>query len=930
MPELYADWALTEGERLQTLYLENLETVARRYQKDQKIEEAKKFWQSVLKIIPWHEQAHRALMTLSMLRGNRAAALHQYDEYCTILKKELNANPLPEMQTLYEELRLGKSLTSSLEQTRALPAELPFIGRQQEYELMKTLWQKATQSQGQAVFIAGEAGVGKTTLVQHLITHSLPSARVLAGGAYALGKDLPYQLILQALREGVRQLSREALEKIPALWRSGLIPFIPELQEQFPELKPHLESSQPQEKARWFTALTIFFERFAQEHPTILFLDDLQWADEASLDYLGHLLVHIPKLPFLLIGTYRAEAATEKSALRAWLDKIGPGRSYQPLRLSRFSLEETQLLLERWLGSELRSALPLLYDETEGNPLFLRELVRSLWHRGAITRDARRSWQLTLSEVHPAQFPETLRELIQASLRRAPERERWLLTLASVVGREFDLSILKAISRHSEASLLRALDALRQAGLIVEDSGHYRFYHEMFRQVIYDELGADRQRIYHRQVGEALEKFYSSQLDERAGELAEHFERARLWEKTIAYAMRAGAQAQQIYAYGEALKRYSKALKNFENLKEPLSPRQKQMKLTLLSHYTSPSVFPTISDLIPAIKEMQNAVLQMIALAQELRDTTKICESYQRQARVALAQGHREAAQAALRRALELSAEIPDASVTTILEQIGRLYRQLGEYSPALEAYRRMAQAGATLQNLGVQGKALADCAVIQLFLGQWDEALRHMEQAHELVHASGNQRLQASVLNNLGVILWRLGHYERARTRYEQAYRLMNEVKDQRGLGITLLNLGTLASDHGQYEKALDYFQRVFDLLNLVGLKGLEIETLSEQSRTHLGLGQLSQALDCSTRAIGILEAERGIATEAQRFYFTHFQILKANQRMGEAKIYVQKAYDELQRVAAEIREETLRKSFLENVQTNSQIVRAWENEQG
>jgi predicted ATPase len=928
--EIYGDWALAESERLQTLYLEALETLATLYRENQKLELAQQTWQIILKIIPWHERAHRELMMLHALAGDRAAAILQYDAYCAILKKELNAPPLPETQALYERLRQGIDFRPLSLKTEALASELPFVGREHESDVLKNLWQQVCQNQGQALLIAGEAGVGKTRLVHQTITQmQRPHPWVIAGGAYVLGNEVPYQPLIQALGEGVRLLTTNDLEKIPAMWRSELIPFIPELKEKFSELSSNPELPQAQGKARWFAALTAFFERFAQMRPVILFLDDLHWADEATLEYLSYLIAHTKKSSLFLIGTYRLEETREPSALGRWLSQMGSSRAYQPLTLARLSLGETQRLLESWLGHEIRSAFPLLYEETEGNPLFLRELVRSLYQSGAIQRDETGSWRLTLSEIQPIQFPETLRALIQASLRRAPERERSLLKLASVIGRRFDLASLHTISRHSETTLLRSLDTLRQSGLIVEREGIYCFYHEMFRQVIYDELGADRQRLLHRQVGEALERFYSTRVNEQASILSEHFERAQRWDKAITYAISAGLQAQKVYAYGEALKRYSKALSYFENLEEPLNRSLQEKKLSLLSHYTSASVFPTISDLIPAITEIQDAVLQMIALAQELRDNVKLCEAYQRQARVALAQGHREAAQVALRSALELSSEIPDSSAMTVLEQIGRLYRQLGEYSHAFTAYQRMAQAGNTLRNSGVQGKALSDCAVIQLFLGQWNEALRHMEEAHELVHASGDLRLRASVLNNLGVILSRLSRYEQARTCYEQSYQLMNEVSDQRGLGIALLNLGALATDQKQYEKAIADLQRVLGLLISVGLKGLEIETLSELGRAHLGRQEFRLALDYSARAISILEAERGIATEAQRFYFTHYQILKANQQANAAKTYAQKAYDELQRVAGEIREEILRRSFLENISLHRQILQAWEAEQ-
>jgi len=262
LADIYEDWAITESERLQTLYLDALEQLAEISQAQREFQKAISVWEKVVQIVPWHEQAHRELMTLYALSGDRAAALRQYREYCEILQRELHVPPLPETQALYERVLRG----ASPEPIRAveLPPEVPFVGRARECELLKNLWQRVQQGAGQALLIGGEVGVGKTSLVEHFANSA--GETCLRGVAYADAP--PYDPILQAARAGLKQISDEMLAQLPTLWRSELAQFIPKFHERFPNLKPNPPS--PQGKIRWFAALTGLFELFTRERSPIL------------------------------------------------------------------------------------------------------------------------------------------------------------------------------------------------------------------------------------------------------------------------------------------------------------------------------------------------------------------------------------------------------------------------------------------------------------------------------------------------------------------------------------------------------------------------------------------------------------------------------------------------------------------------------------
>ncbi|MCS7275139.1 MAG: AAA family ATPase [Candidatus Bipolaricaulota bacterium] len=947
---VYEDWVLVEQERLQTLYLEALERLARFYTERREYDQAIKTWQRVLHEIPWHEHAHRGLIELYALKGDRAAALRQYQEYADMVQRELNAAPLPEMRALFEQLARGSLALPT--PTQPLVSEMPFVGRERELAQLCELWDRVLRGSAQAVFIGGEVGVGKTTLVQRFLKDLTPTPfpkgkgssppslgegagegfYLFHGASYASGSELPYQPLLHAVRSAIERVPTEKLAQLTPVSRRELAQLIPEIHERFPDLEPNPKLSPAQGKTRLFAALTEFLELLSRDRPVMLFLDDLHWADDATLEYLGHLMGTQRDVPLFVIGTYRAEEALEGSRLRAWLDALGPGRNYHPLTLSRLSREETESCVERWLGASEARVSALLYSETEGNPLFLRELTRALVQSQALQQTPQGDWQLTVTELSAVHVPESLRELIAAALRRAPERARSLLGLASVIGRGFPLAVIRESLHKPEEKILDDLDTLKGAGLIVERAGHYQFAHELMRQVVYEELSADRRRLWHRRVGEALETLYPEELDALAGELTHHFERAQLWEKAIAYAMRGGAHAVRSYAYGEAQKFYSKAVAFFEALQREraLSARQQRLRLELCRCYLGREVFPTIYDVRRAADDVRRVITQMIVTAHALHDLGALCEAYQHQARLELACGQPKTAQEAMQQALAVAQRAQDPAVLAdVLQGVASLRARCGEYYQATQDFQRYIEALAPLDDPRRLGYAWNDLALVQRACGDFAHARESLAKANELFQHTNDLWGQAAVANNLGVILRDLGQYAEAESLLERALALNRATGDQRGVGFSLVDLGVLRNDQGRYDEALEYLHRVIALLEQPGMLGFEIEAFSEKARAHLGRGELALALEASTRAMTRLEEHKGIVEQAHRFYFTHARVLERVGQAAEARRFLELAYARLRQIAEQIPDESLRTSLLEDVPVHREIVRAWEKAQ-
>lgn len=930
LPGFYDDWVLIEQEHLKELYLYALKELAAYYTEQKDYSHAIAWARRALAISPLQEDLHRAVMQLYALTGDRAAALRQYAECKVTLQKELNATPLPETQALYERILHHRPLDFA-EGVTSLPPRAPFVGREYELQTLTNLWRQAQDGHGQAVLIGGEVGVGKTALVQRFLEDLSPSpsparggrplplregvgVRVLHGASYASESDLPYQLLLQAVRTGVKTLPKEQLAELPALWRGELAQFVPEIQERFPNLAPNPQLPAAQGKARWFAALTGLFELLSHEHPTVLFLDDLHWADDATLEYLSHLVGAQHAMPLLVIGTYRVEEASAGSRLRAWLDKLGPGRAYHSLTLARLSPTETSLWLESWLQGQAQAALPVLYHHTEGNPFFLTELARSLVQSGALFRDRAGGWKLAPEEISLTHWPEDLRELARASVRRAPTRAHSLLEPLSVLGRACELPDLREVLPQPGEKLLDRLDELCQAGLVVEREGRYQFHHELIRQVIYESLSTDRKRLWHKRVGQALETALTGHLDERVGELAHHFEQAHLWKKALEYAERAGTHAQNIYAYREAITLFAKAVELSQKMK---SPQSHARNLTNIGR-----VHATVGEYPEALR----CYHQALQICQHHNDREGEARSLNNIGVVHQEQGHYEEALRCYHQALTICQELGIRRGEGIgLNNVGNIYQFLGQYEEALAHYQRSLEIRRELGDRWGEGISLDNLGGLYQSLGRYDEALRLHQQALKLRQELGDRVGEADTLENLGMLCVNTGKSHEARVSVEKALEVRRQLGERRGQGYCLYILGHCCRDQGDVRQALEHYQAARALFAELGLKAEYMLTLSAEGAAHLALRERHEALARSSEAIGLLEGGQECATP-QEVCFNHAQVLSALGQEIPARAYVQRAYQEVMERAEKITEPQHRRIFLTDVRINRQIVQAWE----
>ncbi len=611
----YDDWIINERHRLEAVLCEALTRLMIGYETRGGHEAALTTALRLLECDPLREDAHRLAMRVYCRLGQRNAALEQYQYCCQIVQQELDTAPMAETTELYRAILEGHfaigpapeivPVRVSRAQPLALPGRNPLdliapiklVGREQELAFLQRCWQAVGTGWGGKVLIHGEAGVGKSRLVEEFAEQlQQQGICVLWGCCYELERALPYQPLVDALRMVLPTLKPTELAASPAWALVEVARLVPEMSEHYLDLPMSAPIRSDQEQARLFDGVTRFLAQLASHGELVVVLEDLHWASESTLSLIHYLVRHLASRQVLLIGTLRPEAVGWRHPLRTLQQQLNRERLAVHLDLPRLSPAAVEAMVVEMSGAGA-AVTPLakrLYQETEGNPFFLIEIVKALFETEYI-RLAGGTWQGDFVQIGDARFPlpAGLSETIQARVYHLSDQVQEALRLAAVLGYEFDFDLLHAVWGQSEEETLKALDVLLRRRLIEERTQtrgrDYIFTHHKIQEVIYNETPRRHRQRAHAQAGLAMERLYGAQTETLVGEIAYHFLKGRqhdeaLTEKAIAYLLQAGDRTRALYAHREAIDYYRQALALLKERGEHEPAARTLMKLGLTYH----------------------------------------------------------------------------------------------------------------------------------------------------------------------------------------------------------------------------------------------------------------------------------------------------------------------------------------------------------
>jgi tetratricopeptide (TPR) repeat protein len=460
-----------------------------------------------------------------------------------------------------------------------------FVGREAELRQLQQAYDAAVSGQGGLVMVVGEPGIGKTSVVEQLATYaSVRGGNWLVGHCYEEGSlSLPYLAFVEAMRTYVLDRDPEALRSELGTGAAEVARIVSEVRDR---VQVEMRDASDPEDDRWrlLNAVTTFLRNAASVQPLVIVLEDLHWADRGTLDLLLHAARNLEGARLLVVGTYRDVEVDRTHPLSATLGELRRVGSFARIPLRGLTVDEVHRMYEAIRGQSTPwGQAEAVHRQTEGNPLFVQEVLRYLVEEGIVVREGGR---YVAQAGEGVGIPEGLRDVVGRRLSRLSDKTNQVLAIAAVMGREFRLDVLQRVADLPDEEIYVAMEEAVERAVVEERSGvgaavAYRFAHAFFRQTLYEETIAPRRIRLHQQVARALEAVYGSRLEEHAAELAEHYSYSSTPEdlkKAVEYGERAAARATSVFDYGEAERHLEQALK----VQEVLDPEDKLKRCDLL------------------------------------------------------------------------------------------------------------------------------------------------------------------------------------------------------------------------------------------------------------------------------------------------------------------------------------------------------------
>ncbi|HSD83348.1 MAG TPA: AAA family ATPase [Anaerolineae bacterium] len=835
----FNEWLSAERERLARRYLDLLLLLGQHYRQLNDVAHAQHYAETVLRLDPLCEEAHVLLLECFAARGERAAALRQYELLREALERELHVPPLPETTERYQQLlneMQRPSATSAPSAIAPTSDDVPFVGRTIELSALHDRWQRVHHGHGQAALIMGVAGQGKTRLMAEFVRQVQGEARVLAGACYPSMLHLPYYPIVEALRPELEELARTANLQ---LWQRELLRLLPEAAESSAGLP-----IDPAGQARLLEAISRFLRERATARPVIVVVNDVHWADDNTLMLLAYLTRRLVSTRVMWIASLQSE---EADRLRAWRDELRREDNVTSIELAPFDETQVHTLIRQVSGLTEggQRFSRRLYQDTEGNPFFLIQMLRQLLEAGLV-RAGPQGWQTSFDAITEdygeLSLPETVRAVIQARVARLSSLAQQVTGVAAVLGREFNLDLLQRVANCSEVELIEALEELLHAHMIREGQSIYQFTHGKFREVIYEELSAARRQALHRRVVTAL--LANPQRTRLSAEVAYHAERGEWWEPALEFAQQAAREAGAVYAYEDVAAFESQAWQALEHLPDQGTRRIEILLQREAAYHALGRRDDQVHDLEilrQLITPVGDAELQaqwhlrrgrwLVALSRwaeaeaELQQASLAAEAATaREAQLLLAtcQGNlnrfAEAEQTA-RAALEIATAHgqldAQATCALTLAELNDLQQQYEQAKQWLEPARVWAE---QIADRTLQARVLYLTARMEFQVGQYPAARHSAEQGRALYGRMGYLAGEADCLRVFAMASARSLMTQDAIAAYELARRYYHSVGQRYGLATIELNLSALFLRLGDFERGQQHSRAAVELFTAIG----------------------------------------------------------------------------------------------------------------
>jgi PAS domain S-box-containing protein len=698
------------------------------------------------------------------------------------------------------------------------------IGRVEALGQLKDIYDSLQRSGGQAVLVTGEAGVGKTTLVEQFRDHVAMKEEPVVGRGYCeSGAQPSYHAF------------REVMAEVPGERN------ISEILADAADLSAEDADELEQRKRTLFADIADELRAVATEHPVVLFVEDMHWADQGTIELFEYLVEEVGRWghPVLFLGTYRkSDIDGGHDVLEIADDTADAGRG-TVIELEPFGQDNLESLLSYMLDIEELpdSFVEAVYEHTGGTPLFVNELGRHFVETlGPV--QSRTDLPESLDGVA---VPETVESAITERIEVLPEDIRPVVRLGAVIGREFSFDLLREASDRSIETLVQECNSLIQRQVWKRSDAGIEFVHGVMRETILDRLSSEERTRLHTAAAEAIQSVYPDAIDDRAGQIAHHYEVAGDTELAVRFYRRAGERARDLYAYDEAVAAFQQAL-----------AMGKEANLDDKKLATIAASLADMHQVMGAFDEARERAEAGLETAPDR--SQERCELLGTLARARHAQSEWNRARETTDQQRELAIEIESKGFEAeALNLLGKATFELGNPDRAFEYTEQSLAIAREIEDLRKEYTALTALGSITIFRGEFDRSHEYLEESLEIARELGDSEGEAENLNNLGLAAVRRGEYDQGREYYEEALAIYREIGHIAGEAKILNNLGWVASMQGAYDPAGEYLQESLSAFREVGNPKGQGASLNSLGIAAIGQGEYDQAREHLKKSLAI-----------------------------------------------------------------------------
>jgi len=687
-----------------------------------------------------------------------------------------------------------------------------FVDRNEELEELKKVMEQVIHEKGITLFLRGEVGVGKIRLAEEFEKHILSKGFLsLKGECLQHGSMKPYSLFIDALTGYFQTTTGENIRKIIEKTPLNIVKMIPVMSafsQAFEIIKKEkISASLRDEKERIFENMYNLILRVSNGKPMVLFLDNLQWADESSLSLLHYVAKGISDSHIMLCCAYPSKrSGTEKfSEIVQLMEK---DKLFIPIDIKRLNRDSVSKMIKSITDRDdvPSSLIDFIYEKTDGNPLFTEEILRSIIGE-RIAYVENNEW--VMKDISLMKIPGTIRDVVDKTIDKLDENSRKILGAASVIGYRFQEDTLGNAVDTNRKKLVELLDNLVNTQIIHEDKtkpGFYMFTHPMMQDVTYHRLTEDERGLFHKRIALNMEKIYKDNIDEVLYDITRHFANTGEQAKILYYSMMAGEKAKNAFAPEESMKYYKIALNSLKKLGSTMENKEKRANILL----NLGDIYKVTGEWDIALEQYNNVA----RISREINKDKQEADSYIKIGEIKSERNEWDEAVKNFEEGLKISEKGNDVrGMGEAYKNIGYVHWRKAEFDKSLDYFNKTMEYGKKINDHRMIAYANLRIGTVYSDKGEKEKGIEYLQKSVDVSGKQGDFYTMAAAYNNIGEIYRLDGKYDEAIWYYKKQIDVAEKIGYVRLTGFGLCNSSECYAKKMKLDLAKEYCDKALKI---------------------------------------------------------------------------------------------------------------------